>query len=484
MIAPINIVAHVGDGGGSVNQALTITNTAPAGAYSEGLNSSFGLYTAGGSDTLTPTFSGSITNLAAGSTDSTTMKATISTVTAGLFNGSVVVQQASNGATTSGLGITQLADQNVGISGSVTGGVFTYAQPTINTTLPLNFGNLRINTAVSNQTISISNTAPVASTTELLNGSFVSAPTGFTGSGNFIGLAPGAAPNTAIQVGIDTSTAGAKSGNAMINFVSDGTTIAGDGTTTNLGNTNVAVQGNVFRLANPIVNTSSPINLYARVGDASPTSSVSITNSSPDIYTEGLKASISTASSSFTAGGSISNLAAQQTNSSTLQIGLGTGTAGSFTGNATLTLASTGAGTDNALNDVVLNGQNVTLNGKVYTPAVAQVANTTIDFGIVHVGDNVTAQALTVTNAATPTALNDVLTGSFSGTTGAFTASGTLGSGLAAGASNSSSLTASLNTGTAGIFSSNGNSRLPEPQRRHGRSQPWEYHHQPECSGE
>ena len=150
------------------------------------------------------------------------MKATISTVTAGLFNGSVVVQQASNGATTSGLGITQLADQNVGISGSVTGGVFTYAQPTINTTLPLNFGNLRINTAVSNQTISISNTAPGGlhhRTTERQVPS--PPPPGLQAQATSLGLLPVRLPNTAIQVGIDTSTAGAKSGNAMINFVSD-----------------------------------------------------------------------------------------------------------------------------------------------------------------------------------------------------------------------------------------------------------------------
>ena len=69
-----------------------------------------------------------------------------------------------------------------------------------------------------------------------------------------------------------------------------------------------------------------------------------------------------------------------------------------------------------------------------------------------------------MTNAATSTALNDVLKGSFSGATGAFTASGNLGSGLAAGATDSSSLfTASLNTANAGNFNGNGHSQLQEP---------------------
>lgn len=47
---------------------------------------------------------------------------------------------------------------------------------------------------------------------------------------------------------IDTTSAGAKSGNAIVDFKSDGTAVAG-GTVTDLGNTNVAVSGSAFRLA-------------------------------------------------------------------------------------------------------------------------------------------------------------------------------------------------------------------------------------------
>ncbi len=211
-IAPVNFVAHVGDGGGSVSKTLSVTNTAPTGAFSEGLNSSFGTYTPGGGDSLTPTFSGSIANLTAGSTDNSSLKVSINTSTAGTFNGSEQVLQASDGATTSHLGTTALATQNVGVSGSVTGGVFNFATATINNTQPISLGSWRQGSTASNTAISISNTGPVGPFTEALDGNFITPPpAGFTGSGSFTGLQAGASPNTAITVGLDTSTAGRRS---------------------------------------------------------------------------------------------------------------------------------------------------------------------------------------------------------------------------------------------------------------------------------
>jgi hypothetical protein len=175
-------------------------------------------------DTLTPTFKGSITNLAAGATDSTSMLATIDTTKAGLFNGSTVVQQASNGATTSGLGITKLADQNVGVSGSVTGGVFVLASPQINNPPPgspaIAFGNVRIGSSVPNQAISVSNAASGPSgLVEALDANVIlPPPAGITASGSFSGLAPGATDNSSLLVGLDTSTAGAHGGNLGVSF--------------------------------------------------------------------------------------------------------------------------------------------------------------------------------------------------------------------------------------------------------------------------
>jgi len=76
-----------------------------------------------------------------------------------------------------------------------------------------------------------------------------------------------------------------------------------------------------------------------------------------------------------------------------------------------------------------------------------------IDFGIVHKGDAVGLQSISVTNAAAVTALNDVLQGSVTGTTGApFSGTSNLGLGLAAGTSDIGSLQVGLNTSTAGEF--------------------------------
>jgi hypothetical protein len=453
-IAPIDIVAHTGQG--IVSQALTITNTAPAGAFSEGLDSSFGAYTPSGGSTLTPGFAGSVTNLAAGSTDNSSMKVSVSTATAGTFSGTVVVDQESDGATTSHLGTTALPSQDVAVSGDVSVTVTNLAQATVNNTQPISFGNVRIGTTVANQAISVTNSAPVSKFTELLDGSVGSSPTGFTASGGFTGLAATSPPtsNTSITVGMDSSTAGAKSGNVVLNFVSDGTTISGDGTTTPLPSQDVAVAGAVYRLANPTLNTSS-VTLAARVGEAAPTANVSVTNTSPDQYTESLKANFGTASSGFTNTGAINAtpLVAGGTDSTSLSVGLSsTATSGTFSGTSTVNFVSTGEGTDGAA-DMSVGGKTVSLTGNVYQTAVASVTPS-VDFGVVHVNQTVANQSVTVTNTATG-ALTDVIIGGY-GTPAPgspFTTSGNLGSGVAGNGGSSNALKVGLNTGTAGMYS-------------------------------
>jgi hypothetical protein len=456
-IAPISLVAHTGDGGGTVSQALSITNTS-LGTYSEGLNSSFGGFVAGIGNTINPTLSGSISNLAAGATDSSSMKVAISTAAAGVFNGTVTVDQASNGAGTSELGITGLTSQLVPASGAVTVGVFNYAAATINTAQPVDFGNVRIGTAVANQAVSISNGAPASTFTEALNGSVVSAASPFTASGSFSGLQAGASANTGISVGMNTASAGHQAGNVVLGFVSDGSSIVDDGTTTPLANQNLAVTGNVYRLASPTQNTAA-ITLASRVGDSAPAAAISVTNTSPDAYTEGLKANVTSVSAGFSnVGGAVANLAAQGTDASTLKLGASsTASSGITTGAATVSYASTGAGTDNAATDVSLGTGSVSLTSKVYQTAVASVSNA-VNFGTVHVGDLVT-KAVNVANTASG-ALVDVVTGTISSVTGAFTnGGGNLGAGVAAGA-NSNALSVGLNTTAAGVYSGTANLAL------------------------
>lgn len=326
---------------------------------------------------------------------------------------------------------------------------FRDANPVIQNPQPIDFGKVRINTSAA-QALSIQNDVPNDGFSEKLNASAGTTTGGVTAAGSFTQLAPGATNNTGIQVGLDTSVAGDRSGTATIQFETDGTEVAGNGLgPAALPSQEVQVTGEVYRLASPVLNTPS-ITLAARVGDPGPSAAISLTNASPDPYTEGLKALPGAAPAGFTATGGIDNLAAQGTDATSLGVSLETSTAGSFGGNLSLNLASTGAGTTGAP-DLALPGQDVALAGKVYTPAVAQVNTPSVNFGIVHVGDTVAAQSISVTNAAPATALNDVLLGSVSAS-GPFSGAGNLGAGLGAGAADPTSLTVSLATGTAGVF--------------------------------
>jgi hypothetical protein len=160
-------------------------------------------------------------------------------------------------------------------------------------------------------------------------------------------------------------------------------------------------------------------------------------------------------------GGSITGLAAGQTNTTGLQVTLDNSSAGAKSGTATVQFQSDGTGIDGGA--PINNGsQTVTVNGKVYTPATANVVTASpIDFGILHVGDSgpSTAKSVTVQNAALTTALNDVLVGSIGAGGAPFSGSGNLGAGLGPQAS-SSALQVNLNTATAGQFSGTANIAL------------------------
>ena len=103
-------------------------------------------------------------------------------------------------------------------------------------------------------------------------------------------------------------------------------------------------------------------------------------------------------------GGSVTGLAPGQTNSAGLSITLDNSSAGAKTGTATVQFLSDGTGIDGGA--PINNGsQVVTVNGKVYTPAVDNVVTPSpIDFGIVHFGDPTQTASVTVQNAATTTA--------------------------------------------------------------------------------
>ncbi|HTP73395.1 MAG TPA: choice-of-anchor D domain-containing protein, partial [Burkholderiaceae bacterium] len=320
------------------------------------------------------------------------------------------------------------------------------AEPSAHTPEPVNFGNVRVGTA-TNQNLTLSNQAANDGFSEKLDASMGGATAGITTGGSFTLLAPQATDSTSLHVGIDTSTAGAKVGTATITLASDGLGTSGLGITP-LPSQTVNVSGNVYRLANPQLNTTS-IDLATRVGAASPTASISVTNSSPDAFTERLNASLGAAPAGFTGSGSIVGLAAGAS-SSALGVGLSTGTAGSFSGSIGVAFVSSGAGTTGAP-DASVGSQSVALTGRVYTPAVATVNTPTVDFGIVHRGDTVTLRGVSVTNSAAIAAPNDVLNGSIGAAPAPFTASGGF-AGLAAQQTSPDSMLIGLHTTDAGVF--------------------------------
>lgn len=441
--------------GQSVSKVLSITNGATGAAgFVEDLNASFGATSGTGSNLISG--SGSISGLLAGATNNSAMTVSVNTSAAGNVAGNILVNYTSAGAVngvSNGLGTLVAGSSLFGVNGNIqaTVNVVNQASPVINNA-PINLGNVRVGAVSPSGFVSVTNqltSAPQAA----LNAS-IAGNGSVTASGSFSLLDPGATNTTGLQVGMNTATAGNKSGNATIGFISDASNIGNcaPNCQLTLASQNVAVNGAVYRLANPTI-SNAPINLVARVGDAAPVASIGVTNSSPDIYTERLDAAFNGAApAGFTTSGSISGLAAQGS-SNALKAALNTSTAGVFGGNANIALTSSGAGTTGAA-DITLASGSASLNGKVYAAAVGLVNTPTVDFGIVHVGDVVSAKNVSVSNNAAVAALNDKLTGDISGGSSKFGVNGTLGAGVDAGNANNSNLNVSFNTSSAGVYSS------------------------------
>jgi hypothetical protein len=257
-------------------------------------------------------------------------------------------------------------------------------------------------------------------------------------------------------VQIDTSTAGSKAGSVIVNRLSDGTGTSGLTATasgTNLGSDTITVTGAGYLLA--AGDASNPLNFgAARVGDAALVQALNIANTAAASggFTETLTADIDAAPFNYaTATNQVSGIAA--VSSTNVDVTLNTDTAGDFSGQILgLTYTSNEVG-GSGLGDSGIGGENVTLNGKVYAAAVADVQTPSpVDFGVVRKGDLVAAQAVSIGNSVSG-ALTDVLTGGFGAVDGPFTGSGDLGTGVAAGDTDTSSLTLGLGTATAGVFS-------------------------------
>ena len=418
--------------GGSLTQALTISNNAAIGGFSERLNASIA---ANG----TATASGSFNLLAAGASSSA-LTVGVDTTTAGAKGGTASITLASDGSGTSGFAALGIGTQQVSVSGNVYRLATGVVAPD-----PIAFGNVRIGDAAQTY-LSVSNSALTDGFSERLNAGF----NGSTGSavtsfGNAALVAAGASNTESLGVTLNTLTAGAKAGTVTVGFESDGAGTSGFAGLAN-GIQTVVFTGGVFRSALPAFAAIS-VNLgNARVGQTLEQAlSVSNTDNAPAGFQERLNASATGSTAGISASGSFANLGVGATNSTALLVGLDTAIAGAKSGTATIVLVSSGVGTS-GLADLALGSQAIAVSGSVFRMASASVVAPVV-LAAQRVGGGF-MQALTLSNTAANDGFSERLN-AILGTSGQATGSGGPVSLLAAGAS-SSALLVGVNTATAG----------------------------------
>jgi hypothetical protein len=295
--------------GGTLDQTLTITNSAPAtGGYTETLGGTVTGTTGSG------TAAGSISGVVQGAS-STGISVGLNTSTAGARSGSATLGFTTSAVMSSGLPTVSIGSQTV----DVTGDVYQEAEASILPASPIDIGNAHVGGTL-NQVLSISNSAPnTGGFTETLGGSV----TGMTGSasatGSISGLAQGAT-STAINVGLATGTAGAVSGTATLGFTTSA--VNGSGLATiGIGSQTVSVTGGVYNLAS--ATTIGSINFGKVLVGSTVAQFLTLGNNGPTgSFTEGLDATFGaitgTGASDLTGSGSVTNLVAGGTSSNAL----------------------------------------------------------------------------------------------------------------------------------------------------------------------
>ncbi|WP_158932493.1 choice-of-anchor D domain-containing protein [Acidisphaera sp. S103] len=378
----------------------------------------------------------------------------ITTATGAVISGNTLTVSLSGGSTLTYAVSTPYAGDHLKVASDGNGGtdVIAYglALPGPYTPDPVSLGDAHVG-AVATQALSLTNTAPTNGYYETLDASIGGATAGVTASGSFTLLAPGATDSSDLIAGLNTSSDGDKVGTDTITLTSDGTGVDGLGTTA-IGTQTVTITGAVFNYATASAASPNPVNFGEHHVGSTLSQALSISNlGTADGFTENLDASISGATGSASASGSFTGLAAGISNNSALTVGLNSGTAGVQAGTAKVTLTSDGAGID-TLGTTALTAQTITVEGTLYNYATASAASPNpVNFGERHVGSTL-SQALSIGNTGATGGFTENLDASIGSATGSASASGSF-TGLAAGVSNSSALTVSLNSGTAGVQS-------------------------------
>src|SRR5215470_5077332 len=464
--------------GQSVSQNLVIRNTAsgPAG-FVEDLNAAFG-----SSTDARISGTGSLSGILAG-TNSTnangTMNVSINTSAAGTVNGSIRVNYTSAGAVagvSNGLGTLGVGFQDYSAAGTIISGqVIDQAKPVINgvanpNPVTVDFGNVRINTA-QNQTLTVLNQA-TGNPQAQLNAGIATNGAPVTASGSFTGLLPGnMSPGQSgigtLQVGLDTSVAGVRSGSATVSLVSDASNVGGCGSNcqVNLPNQTVNVSANVYQTATGNATPSPTVNLgnTRAGGPLGQTFTVTNTATGAAGFVEDLNAAFGASTGAANAGvGSITGLSAGNT-STAMSGSLNSTTAGAKTGTVTLNYQTAGTvgGVSNGLAPASAGDQTITLTGNVYQLAAGQIQTAPLSFGTVQVGQSVSQNLVIRNTASGPAGFVEDLNAAFGSSTDArISGTGSL-SGILAGTNSTNAngtMNVSINTSAAGTV--NGSIRV------------------------
>ena len=449
------------NGGNFSNAGLTFVNNTVFTAAS--FNNSSQLIADGTSTLVAPIVNTGLVHVASGALTTRAITGTLGTITTdggatlNLGGASTVGTLNNNGTLALGLNnITVSSDYtnanfgsgnafngrtNVNGSGLIlaSGATMDLSGPALNGNT-LNVGSVRTGGS-SSTTLTITNNG----TQTVLRGAVQngSAPSVALSSPNFV-LNPNGG-NSTVTISYTGITAGSLSGqslNVVNNFA-------------NVAPKTVNLAGNIYQVAQAGTEPAALALTARRVGDAAATASLTIANTAPVTagFNEALRAN-ATVGSGFALNGAssatVNNLAAGS--STNIVLSHGTGTAGSFTGNISISntsLAVAGSG----LTDLALAGQSVAATSNVYAAAVANLSATTVNFGTLRQGATNPTGSIGITNVASG-ALTDALITTVGSTPVKVTASSTPNA-LASGQSGMAVF--SLNTSQAGIVSGSTN---------------------------
>jgi hypothetical protein len=460
-IAPITDFVHVGDPG---TVAVGITNTATADGFSENLLGTLASVTQG-VGTIGIAAAGPTGEIAAGSSDTSSLLLDFSTAQVGTIAGTVTVDLTSDGGTGTGsidgLGTTTLAPQMAPVTITVenfanpvfenVSGIGTFAQN--GTAYSLNLGTIAQGSGPFSVDLGVLNDA--TGPADVASGSLqASGSSAFTTSGldPFTDLIAGQA-DIAPMVTLSTNDAGTFS--ETITLAATGSNASGysaalPGETLTVTGTVAAAPGGTGAPAPAIASVlpTGTIDFGAVHVGTLAQESLSISNTA-STGAASLDGSVASVIGDATANGSFTDLAPGAPASTAISVGINTGTVGVQSGTAALAFVSD-AGT---LGVAALPSQDITVAGTVYREAAAALLPVS---EIVHVGDPGTA-SISVSNTDPTDGYSESLIAALIGTSGNIgIASGGPTGDIAAGATNTSALAVSFSTAQAGTISGTG----------------------------